>query len=363
MESITTGYVIPNIKESVDNTTANTYDSISENSTLDYDDVSDNVQSILYVFSMVIYSVVFLLGTTGNGLVIWLTVFRMKKTVNVVWFLNLATANFIFTFFLPLSITYLALDFHWPFGKFICKLNSALTFLNLFASAFLVSVISIDRCISVIFPVWCRNHRTPRLASIVALVVWILPFIFSLPYFIFRTTVESNGQVFCYNNFNENIGGVQTPLGKLRHRDTVITRFIIFFAIPFSIIVICYTVIALRIHRNHIATSTKPFKVILAVIISFIVCWFPYHIFSLLELSEKYQDELHDVLSVGIPISSSLLLINSCINPVLYVFIGRDFRKTFWVSIQSIFEKAFNEDTLRADLRSKCKPSSDIQLV
>ncbi|XP_075047491.1 chemerin-like receptor 1 [Mixophyes fleayi] len=363
MANATTGYVIPNISDSVDYITENIYTNSSESFTDDYDDYSENVLFILHVFSMVIYSVAFLLGTTGNGLVIWFTVFRMKKTVNVVWFLNLAIADFIFTFFLPLSITYLALGVHWPFGKFICKLNSTIAFVNLFASVFLLTVISIDRCISVIFPVWCQNHRTPRLASIVALVVWILAFIFSLPYFIFRNTDESDGQVYCYNKFDENIGGVQTPLAKSRHRDTVITRFIVGFAIPFSIIVICYSVIALRIHRNHIATSTKPFKIILAVIISFFFCWIPYHIFSFLELSEKYQDEHNDVLLVGIPITSSLAFINSCVNPVLYVFIGRDFKKTFWVSIQSIFEKAFTEDTLRADLPSKSKSTSDSQLV
>ncbi|XP_075047492.1 chemerin-like receptor 1 [Mixophyes fleayi] len=363
MANITTGYVIPNIDESVDYIIVNTYDNISEIFTLDYDDVSENVLFILHVFTMVIYSAAFLLGTTGNGLVIWFTVFRMKKTDNVVWFLNLAIADFIFTFFLPLSITYLALGFHWPFGTFICKLNSTIAFLNMFASIFLLTVISIDRCISVIFPVWCQNQRTPRLASIVALVVWILASIFSLPYFIFRNTDESDGQVFCYNNFDEDIDGIQTPLGKSRHRDTVITRFIVGFAIPFSIIVICYTVIALRIQRNHIATSTKPFKIILAVIISFFFCWIPYHIFSFLELSEKHQNELHDVLSVGIPITSSLAFINSCVNPVLYVFIGRDFKKTFWVSIQSIFEKAFNDDTLHTDLPSKIKSTCDSQLV
>ncbi|XP_063798591.1 chemerin-like receptor 2 [Pseudophryne corroboree] len=361
MDNTTNFYLTPNTTKRVWGVTANIYDNTIENPTyMDYEDVSDNAGiSVLHVFSMVIYSLAFLLGTTGNGLVIWFSVFRMKKTVNVMWFLNLAIADFIFTFFLPLSVVYIALGFHWPFGRFICKLNSTVAFLNLFASVFLLTVISIDRCISVIFPVWCQNHRTPRLASIVVLCVWILAFIFSLPYFIFRDTFLHNGRVFCFNNFAEDEG----DLFISRHRDTVIMRFIVGFAIPFSIIILCYTVLVLRIQRNHITTSTKPFKIIVAVIISFFVCWFPYHVFSFLEWSASYGADLSDVLQVGIPLTSSLAFINSCVNPFLYVFIGRDFKDKFWTSFQSIFERAFTEDSLQADLQSKSKSTSDSQLV
>uniref|UniRef100_A0A8C8S793 G-protein coupled receptors family 1 profile domain-containing protein n=1 Tax=Pelusios castaneus TaxID=367368 RepID=A0A8C8S793_9SAUR len=156
----------------------------------------------MHILSMVVYSIACLLGVTGNGLVIWIAGFKMKKTVNAVWFLNLAVADFIFTFFLPFSIAYTALGFHWPFGKLLCKLNSTIAFLNMFASVFLLTVISMDRCISVICPVWSRNHRTPKLASNIALVTWSLAFIISSPYLIFRDTATNSKNVTsCYNNF------------------------------------------------------------------------------------------------------------------------------------------------------------------
>lgn len=331
------------------------------NSTTDFYDYEDYVKTPLDYFTLFIYSLAFLLGTIGNGLVIWFTLFKMKKTVNVIWFLNLAIADFTFTLFLPLSISYLANDLNWVFGTFMCKLNSTVAFINLFASVFLLTVISIDRCISVIFPVWCQNHRTPRLALYVVIAVWILAFIFSLPYFIFRDTDEYNGVVRCYNNFE-----LEKDIGFYRYSATIIFRFILGFLIPFPIIVACYSVIALRIQRNHMTTSTKPFKVIIAVIIAFFICWVPYHIFSLLELhsfSRDDSDYLSNEIRLGIPLVSSLAFLNSCVNPFLYVFIGRDFKNKFTRSLQSIFEKAFNEDSVHKDLTSKTKSTSESQVV
>uniref|UniRef100_A0A8V5H6A9 Uncharacterized protein n=1 Tax=Melopsittacus undulatus TaxID=13146 RepID=A0A8V5H6A9_MELUD len=161
-----------------------------------------SLQKSMHILSMVVYSIACLLGVTGNGLVIWITGFKMKKTVNSVWFLNLAIADFIFTFFLPLSIAYTALGFHWPFGKLLCKLNSTIAFLNMFASVFLLTVISMDRCVSVAFPVWSHNHRSPELAARIAVGTWVLALLLSSPYLVFRDTMlSSRNSTSCYNNF------------------------------------------------------------------------------------------------------------------------------------------------------------------
>ncbi|KAM3921901.1 chemerin-like receptor 1 [Leptodactylus fuscus] len=353
MENITRAYPTSGITL-LDNTSSYT--------TEYYDDYDYYDFSSLNYFTLVVYSLGFLLGTAGNGLVIWFTIFRMKKTVNVIWFLNLSIADFTFTLFLPLSIIYLANGFHWVFGNFLCRLNSTVAFLNLYASVFLLTVISIDRFISVIFPVWCQNHRTPTLAIFVVIAVWILALLCSLPYFIIRDTVQYDGSIICYNNFEL---GEPKDEGRSLHKGLTIMRFLIAFVIPFTIIVTCYTVIALRIHRDRMTTSSKPFKVIMAVIVCFFICWVPYHIFSFLELYSAYRDDRHlqyETL-LGIPLASSLAFMNSCVNPFLYVFIGRDFKAKFWRSFQSIFEKAFNEDSEHKQLKSKTKSTSESQIV
>ncbi|XP_073457990.1 chemerin-like receptor 1 [Aquarana catesbeiana] len=331
-------------------------------STFIYDDYNDSnkMSDMFHIISIVIYSVAFLLGTIGNGLVIYFTTFRMKRTVNVVWFLNLAIADFIFTFFLPFSIVHTALGFHWPLGKFMCKLNSTIISINLYASIFLLTVISVDRCTSVMFPVWCQNHRTPRVASFAALAVWTLAFLFSLPTFIFRDTTNHNNFIVCFNKFHED-----PNVANLTQKGMIIIRLIFAFIIPLSLIILCYVIIMFRIQRNRMNTSGKPFKIILAVIISFFICWFPFHVFSFLELSAMYpgNNHLYDVIRIGIPLITSLAYINSCINPVLYVFMGRDFKTKLRKSFRSVLEKAFMEERVPASFRSKTRSTFDSEQV
>nr|XP_034975562.1 chemokine-like receptor 1 [Zootoca vivipara] len=314
----------------------------------------ETLRKRLNIVPMIIYSLAFLLGVIGNGLVIFIAGFRMKRTVNTVWFLNLAIADFAFTFFLPLSIVYLALDFHWPFGLAICKLNFLnLAFLNLYASVYLLMIISIDRFISVFWPVWAQNHRTPRLASFVAFGVWILALVLCSPNLYFRNTAPAHSdpkKTNCYSKY-----------GSLKeHRAMSISRFIFGFVIPFSVIVICYGAIVLKLRRNQLSQSNKPFKVITAVIVAFFVCWIPYHVFSFIELKAHEGVDLSLVLIIGVPLTTSLAFVNSCLNPILYAFMGHDFKERLRYSLFSAFESAFAEDSSQSLVTNKTRSSVEL---
>uniref|UniRef100_A0ACB8FS55 Uncharacterized protein n=1 Tax=Sphaerodactylus townsendi TaxID=933632 RepID=A0ACB8FS55_9SAUR len=333
-----------------------------------YSDFEDNLplHGSMHTLSMVVYSIAFLLGVVGNGLVIFVTGFRMNKTINTIWFLNLAIADFVFTFFLPLSVAHMALNFHWPFGKVLCKLNSTLAFFNMFASVFLLTVISMDRCISVACPVWAQNCRTPRRASLVALGVWVAALMLSVPHFVFRDTRRSptnENVTHCYNNFALSVDFPLEEVVKLeeyRHRAMVLTRFVAGFLVPFTIILVCYGIIATKLKGNRLTRSGRPFKIMVAVVLAFFICWFPYHVFSFLEMSltmvTPWQQTL---LVVGTPLASGLAYLNSCLNPFLYVFVGQDFREKLRMSVLAAFESAFSEPSAQATMPfTKSKSSS-----
>ncbi|XP_068937919.1 chemerin-like receptor 1 isoform X1 [Petaurus breviceps papuanus] len=309
-----------------------------------------NDDGVARIFLVVVYSLVCFLGLLGNGLVIVITAFKMKKTVNTVWFLNLAVADFLFNVFLPIHIVNTAMDYHWVFGKVMCKISHFVVVYNMYTSVFLLTTISFDRCVSVVFPVWSQNHRSIRLASIACAAIWTLAFFLGSPSLVFRDTTMHQGKTFCFNNFSllANVSHpyhshlAQDSVAYMRHVMVTVTRFLCGFILPVFIITVCYLIIVCKLKRNRLAKSKKPFKIIVTIIITFFLCWCPYHTLYLLEL--HHTSVPASVFSLGLPLATALAISNSCMNPILYVFMGQDFKK-FKVTIFSRLVNALSEDT------------------
>ncbi|KFQ01506.1 hypothetical protein N329_05813, partial [Haliaeetus albicilla] len=240
---------------------------------------------------LVLYALIFLLGVLGNGAVIWVTGFELRRTVNGVWFLNLSVADLLCCLALPFLALPLARDHHWPLGHFACKLLPSLTILNMFASVLLLMAISADRCALVTQPVWCQNHRTLGLVRGTCAAAWFLAGLLTLPSFIFRTTL-----------------------------------------------------LLARVHSKGFARSQKAIKLILVVIISFFVCWLPYHVVGLILASTPPHSDLFKGALTADPIVTGIAYINSCINPIIYVVMGQDFKDKFQRSWRAVLRGVLSDD-------------------
>ncbi|XP_078529371.1 chemerin-like receptor 1 [Lissotriton helveticus] len=321
----------------------------------------------IQLFSIVSYSITCLLGTSGNGLVIGICTFKMTKTVNVIWFLNLAIADFIFDIFLPLHIVSEAMYTNWPFGGFLCKIKNMVLYLNMMASISFLVVISIDRCLSVLHPFWSRRYRKPNLAYKVAFVTWVFSVIVSSPYPAFYDTVaewEYNTTV-CFRSYAvpfEDFSEKAFSIMLMRHKVMIITRFVTMFVVPFTIIIICYGAIAVKIQqRPYHRTSSRPFRIIITILVLFFMCWFPFHSLPWLDASE-YILWPYDVHLIAETLATCLAYFNSCLNPILYFFMGRDFKDMFRRPILSVFEGAFNEEQTPASMDSRSPPKSSSEV-
>ncbi|CAB1322042.1 unnamed protein product [Coregonus sp. 'balchen'] len=227
-------------------------------------DPSDSSQGG-WVILLVVNVVILLLGVFGNGVVIWIAGLKMKKTVNTTWYLSLAISDFIFCACLPFNIISMVTK-EWMLGLFMCKFTSFVIFLNMFSSIFLLVVISVDRYVLVVFPVWAQNQRTVRRASVVVVLAWAISVALSIPSTVFRQ-VTTDG-------------------------------------------------------------TTN---------------WLPYHVFIILEFGASDQTSL-TVIHEWLKISATLASANSCMNPFLYAFMGKDFKQKCWNSFLSKIENAFDEE-------------------
>uniref|UniRef100_A0A3B4DTD3 G-protein coupled receptors family 1 profile domain-containing protein n=1 Tax=Pygocentrus nattereri TaxID=42514 RepID=A0A3B4DTD3_PYGNA len=280
--------------------------------------------------------IIFILGVVGNSLVIWIAGFKVKKSVNSTWYLSLAVSDFIFCSFLPLGIVDVIKN-NWIFGLFICKSVFFIMYLIWFSSIFLLVIISVDRCVVVMFPVWAQNKRTLRKALVIVVLAWIFSAALSLPTIIFADQDDHQETKLFFYNYSNN----------QELTADVTCDFIIGFVIPFLLIVICYVVIIRKLKPTQMTKSKKPFKIMTALVATFFTCWLPYHIFALMELNYKKYDNF---LITGATVVLILANASSCLNPLLYAFMGKDFKRQCYsllTKIENAIEGEEDKYTLR----------------
>ncbi|KAF0033851.1 hypothetical protein F2P81_013917 [Scophthalmus maximus] len=181
--------------------------------------------------------------------------------------------------------------------------------------------------------IWAQNQRTVNKAYVVVVLAWVVAITLSIPSMIFRDVGSHLGRTICFNNYT---------LNQDSHKIVAMSRFIAGFIVPLIIIIICYSVIFLKLRTNRMTKSSKPFKVMSALVAAFFVCWLPYHLFILLELNHQNFD--HSILITGLKVGTSMAAANSFLNPVLYVFMGNDFKQKFKSTVLSKMENAMVEE-------------------
>ncbi|KAM4652633.1 chemerin-like receptor 1 isoform 1-T4 [Discoglossus pictus] len=299
------------------------------------DSENAELRHIVQVVATVTFSLIFLLGVMGNGTVIWITGCRLRRSINTMWFLNLALADFISTFLVLVTVLYLSLDLHWPFGPIFCKLVNCIFGLSIYASILLLTAISIDRCVLVLFPVWCQNYRTTKLVSGACMVIWVLsvalvPGSYTLSEMSTDKNRSSCKNLDVFEDWERREAGIFT-----------VCIFLYQFLVPLSIILISYAILLLTLRRKRLNRSSKPFIVVTGVVFSFFLCWLPYHALALSRVCLGGLPRLVNLIAV--PLSKCLALFNSCINPILYVFVGREFKDAVKRSLTQVFKAAFEE--------------------
>ncbi|KAI5621096.1 G-protein coupled receptor 1 [Silurus asotus] len=272
----------------------------------------------LHLISVVIYSLAMVIGVIGNGIVIWVTGFKIKRSVKSVLLLNLAIADFVFVLFLPFSIDYVLHDFHWNFGLVMCKLNSFVCTMNMYASVLFLTVLSLHHYISIAHTSWNRSFRTVREAWVVCALIWFLSISLSSPALIFRETLQYHKKVVCFNNFHENL-----HVSKVIHISMAFLRTAVGFLLPFLTITVTAILLTRKMKQLGSVRISSFSKMISVVIVVFFLCWAPFHTFSLMELTMHHSIMLHHVLTVGFPLATSLAFFNSCINPILYGLLNK----------------------------------------
>ncbi|KAJ7313049.1 hypothetical protein JRQ81_004314 [Phrynocephalus forsythii] len=287
----------------------------SGNSTL----LSSSTSSVTGIVFLLLAATI---GLPGNLFVIWSILWKMKPTqrsVTCVLVVNLAVADGVVLFLTPFFVVFLIFK-NWLFGVAICKGVYYLCCINMFASIFIITLMSIDRCLAVLKEpsrghYICEPcHARPNLA-------------------IFHFTLET----------------------------------VVAFIIPFTIIVGCYSAILIRLRGVKRRRGARTEKLIVAIVICFAVLWVPYHIVNMLQVSSnmasgRTAERLGQAWKSGRAGATALAFLSSSINPVLYVFAAGNLIKTSGANfIAQFFEGA--SDGLGRRSQSQKNLAKDLVVV
>ncbi|XP_075763935.1 putative G-protein coupled receptor 33 [Pelodiscus sinensis] len=283
-----------------------------------------------------------LVGVVGNGLYLWVLGWKMKRTVTTLWFLHLVSCSLLFTLLIPFFIIYILMGFHWALGTIMCKLISACTHLVMFSSVFLLALISLDRYTRTCHRFWSQHHCTVRKAKKLVAGAWLVSLALSAPYLAFQdTSTLGDGRVTCTNYYYISRDQAGDAWKKHVHFTLFMSRFLLGFLLPLCVIAGCYIRMGLTMKEKGLSRSGKPFKVMVAAVVSFFFGWLPYHLYYGLML---YKDGPKSLTVIFQLICVIMFCANVCFTPVLYLFVGQMFQQVFRMSLISLVKAAFYED-------------------
>ncbi|XP_044308782.1 proto-oncogene Mas-like [Varanus komodoensis] len=265
-----------------------------------------SVESIIII--NVLMNIIYILGLSGNGNVICLLHFHCKRNHFMTYILNLTKADFgVLVALFLIGINNMLEGFIWKssiyehYHSTVCE-HFTLTYNT---GQFLWTVISVDGCVSVLFPIWYWCHHPTHLSTALCAFIWVISF-FSL---------ESTEHMYPFNI------SVLFCLPLM-----TVSTLILFFKVCF---------------KSNQQKRGKVLTAILLALLFYLILAFPFtcifFINGFLETSHINGAELSNVVLSCASLSSS-------INPLIYFLVGRRKRVRSRESMKIILQRVFKEE-------------------
>ncbi|KAM8970907.1 LOW QUALITY PROTEIN: mas-related G-protein coupled receptor member X2-like [Sarcophilus harrisii] len=237
----------------------------------------------MYMFSLLVAS----LGLLGNGVVLWLLGFRIRRTPFSVYILNLAGADALFLCYSLLALYV----FHFRF-KFMIIFN--LRYLFYTAGLSLLAAISTERCLSALFPIWYRCRCPKHTSVLVCAGLWALAGMMQV-----------------------------TEAATLHYVDPggFYVNFLIIYILWLLLLtcVLCVSSLTLLLRVQCSSWRRRPPRLYLLVMLTvlvFLLCGLPWGVGDF--INHHFRIEL-----MPYSLSQSLACVNSSVNPFIYFFVGK----------------------------------------
>ncbi|KAI8503367.1 Interleukin enhancer-binding factor 2 [Branchiostoma belcheri] len=276
-----------------------------------------------------ISAVVFLVGLTGNSLVIYIVArYREMHTVTNYYISNLAVTDLAFlTCCLPFSAANYV-TFEWRLGLFTCKFVSYMMQVTVQATCLTLAVLSVDRYCAIVHPVSSMAFRTKKVAKILCASVWAASALLGIPVAMNYELVEKayyGRRTYCQEVWVSESG----------QRGYMLYTVLLAYVLPLACCGACGVLIIRRLltrmarapaqQPNQARQTRRTTCIIVSVVVIFALSWLPNHAINLwrvFHLDEEITDAISALKTAALILSYS----NSAVNPFVYTLIGENYR-------------------------------------
>ncbi|EDL33017.1 probable G-protein coupled receptor 152 [Mus musculus] len=264
-----------------------------------------------------------LLGLPANGLMAWLAGSQARHgagTRLALLLLSLALSDFLFLAAATFQILEIQHGGHWPLGTAACRFYYFLWGVSYSSGLFLLTALSLDRCLLALCPRWYPGHRPARLPLWVCAGVWVLATLFSVPWLVFpEAAVWWYDLVICLDFWDTE----ELPLRMLE----ILGGFL-----PFLLLLVCHVLTQATACRTCCGHQPRRMachgfaRVAKTILSAYVVLRLPYQLAQLLYLAFLWDVYPGYLLWEALVYSDYLILLNSCLSPFLCLAASADLR-------------------------------------
>ncbi|XP_016060710.1 PREDICTED: proteinase-activated receptor 1, partial [Miniopterus natalensis] len=273
----------------------------------------------LTLFIPSVYTGVCVVSLPLNVMAIAVFVLKVKvKKPAVVYMLHLAAADVLFVSVLPFKISYYFSGSDWRFGSEMCRFVTAAFYCNMYASIMLMTVISVDRFLAVVYPMQSLSWRTTGRASFTCLVIWALAVAGVVPLLLKEQTTRVPGLniTTCHDVLGETV-----LEGYYAYYFSAFSA--VFFFVPLVVSTVCYVSIIQCLSSSTVANRSRKSRALFlsaAVFCIFIICFGPTNVLLVLHYAFLPHDPGTEAAYFAYLLCVCVSSVSCCIDPLIYYY-------------------------------------------
>lgn len=276
---------------------------------------------IISLFLSSLYTIfLFPVGFIGNILIIVVNLnHRGHLTAPDLYFVNLAAADLTLVADSVIEVFNLKQGYYERAG--LCTFMNLFQQVNMYSSVFFLTWMSFDRFVTLT----SSAGRSMSHARLSCCLIWVSSSLLTVLPFAIAQAQHAGELHFCFANVSQ-IQWLEVTLG---------------FLLPFCVLGLCYWRIAQVLQRSHREQQQrhrrqKALRMISAAVCVFFLCWLPENVFVSVHLLRG--DTKGSTLRQDFPLTGHAVRLaafsNSCLNPLIYSFLGETFQDKLRLFLQ-----------------------------